>query len=186
MVVGGRDAGSNDQLVKRHLKEGDIYVHADLHGAASVIVKHPAPGAPPLSETTYREAGQWAVAFSKAWRAGLASVSAFWVTHDQVSKAAMSGEFVARGAWVIHGTKHPLKDLPNELALGTIDYEGESLWTAAPPESLRRRGTIRFLLTPGPERERSDREEELVRELGISRPLLQSLLPAGGISVRRP
>ena len=62
----------------------------------------------------------------------------------------MSGEFVARGAWVIHGTKHPLKDLPNELALGTIDYEGESLWTAAPPESLRRRGTIRFLLTPGP------------------------------------
>ncbi|MGA8604994.1 MAG: ribosome rescue protein RqcH, partial [Thermoplasmata archaeon] len=186
VVVGGRDAGSNDQLVKRHLKEGDIYVHADLHGAASVIVKHPAPGAPPLSETTYREAGQWAVAFSKAWRAGLASVSAFWVTHDQVSKAAMSGEFVARGAWVIHGTKHPLKDLPNELALGTIDYEGESLWTAAPPESLRRRGTIRFLLTPGPERERSDREEELVRELGISRPLLQSLLPAGGISVRRP
>ncbi|HXQ79411.1 MAG TPA: NFACT family protein, partial [Thermoplasmata archaeon] len=186
VVVGGRDAGSNDQMVKRHLKEGDIYVHADLHGAASVIVKHPAPGAPPLTETSYREAGQWAVAFSNAWRAGLASVSAFWVTHDQVSKAAMSGEFVARGAWVIHGTKHPLKELPNELALGTIDYEGESLWTAAPPESVRRRGTIRFLLTPGPERERSDREEELVRELGIPRPLLQSLLPAGGISVRRP
>ena len=186
VVVGGRDAGSNDQIVKRHLKEGDIYVHADLHGAASVIVKHPAPGAPPLTETTFREAGQWAVAFSKAWRAGLASVSAFWVAHDQVSKAAMSGEFVARGAWVIHGTKHPLKDLPNELALGTIDYEGENLWTSAPPEALRRRGTIRFLLTPGPERERSDREEELVRELGIPRPLLQSLLPAGGISVRRP
>ncbi len=186
VVVGGRDAGSNDQMVKRHLKEGDVYVHADLHGAASVIVKHPPPGGPPLTETTYREAGQWAVAFSKAWRAGLASVSAFWVTHDQVSKAAMSGEFVARGAWVIHGTKHALKDLPNELALGTIDYEGESLWTTAPPEALRRRGTIRSLLTPGPERERSEREEELVRELGIPRPLLQSLLPAGGISVRRP
>ncbi|MGD0249707.1 MAG: ribosome rescue protein RqcH [Thermoplasmata archaeon] len=185
VVVGGRDAASNDQIVKRHLKEGDIYLHADLHGAASVIVKHPAPGSPALTEVTFREAGQWAVAFSKAWRAGLASASAFWVSHDQVSKSAESGEFVARGAWVIHGTKNVLRDLPTELALGTIDYEGESLWTAAPPEAVRRRGTVRVVLTPGPERERSDREAELVRELGIARPLLQSLLPAGGISVRR-
>jgi len=185
-VVGGRDASSNDQMVKRHLKEGDIYVHADLHGAASVIVKHPPPGAPPLSEVTYREAGQFAVAFSKAWRAGLASASAFWVTHDQVSKAASSGEFVARGAWVIHGTKRVLRDLATELALGKVDYEGENLWVAAPPEAVRRRGTIRALLTPGPERDRSAREVELVRDLGIDRSLLQSLLPAGGISVRRP
>jgi predicted ribosome quality control (RQC) complex YloA/Tae2 family protein len=186
VVVGGRDAASNDEVVKRHLKAGDIYLHADLHGAASVVVKHPAPGSPALSEATYREAGQWAVAFSKAWRAGLASASAFWVEYDQVSKAGASGEFVARGAWVIHGTKHILKDLPTELALGTVDYEGESLWTAAPPEALRRRGTVRVLLMPGVERERSEREVELARDLGIGRSLLQSLLPAGGISVRRP
>ncbi len=185
VVIAGRDAASNDQVVKRHLKEGDIYVHADLHGAASVVVKHPAAGAPELTETTYREAGQFAASFSKAWRAGLASASAFWVTHDQVSKSGGSGEFVARGAWVVHGTKHLLRDLPLELALGTVDYEGETRWTAAPPEAVRRRGTARFLLTPGPERERSDREADLVRELGLDRSLLQSLLPAGGISARR-
>ena len=75
IVVAGRDAASNDLVVKRHLKEGDIYVHADLHGAASVVVKHPAPEALPLTEATYTEAGQWAVAFSKAWKAGLASGS---------------------------------------------------------------------------------------------------------------
>ncbi len=186
IVVGGRDAASNDLIVKRHLREGDVYVHADLHGAASVVVKHPASGEPPLTELTYREAGQWAVAFSKAWRAGLASASAFWVTHDQVSKSAASGEFVARGAWVIHGTKNVLRDLPTELALGTVDYQGETLWTVAPPEAVRRRGTERVRLTPGPERERSEREAELVRDLGISRPLLQSLLPAGGLAIRRP
>lgn len=28
-------------LVKKHLRKGDVYVHADLHGAASVIVKNP-------------------------------------------------------------------------------------------------------------------------------------------------
>jgi len=186
VVVAGRDASSNDSIVRRHLKEQDLYVHADLHGAASVVIKHPLPGSRPITDVTCREAGQWAVAFSKAWRAGLASASAFWVTHEQVSKAAASGEFVARGAWVIHGTKNILKDLPTELGLGTIDYEGEALWCAAPPEAIRARGTVRVLLTPGPEREREEREKELVRELGLPRPRLQSLLPAGGLTIRRP
>ena len=186
IVVAGRDATSNDTVVKRHLKDGDVYVHADVHGAASVVVKHPEPGAPPLSDVTLREAGQWAVALSKAWRAGLASASAFWATPDQVSKTAESGEFVARGAWVIRGTKHLLRDLPLELAVGTIDVGGETLWTAAPPDAVRSRGTVRVIVTPGDERARPPLEVALCRELGIARPLLQSLLPAGGIATRPP
>jgi len=185
IVIAGRDASSNDLLVRRNLKDGDYYVHADLHGAASVVVKHASPGEPPLSETTLREAAQWAVAFSKAWRAGLASAEAFWVESDQVSKKAASGEFVARGAWVVHGTKHVLRDLPLELGLGTIDYRGETRWMVAPPSAFRDRGKLRVLLTPGPERSRPELEESLSRDLGLPRPLLQTLLPAGGLSVRR-
>jgi predicted ribosome quality control (RQC) complex YloA/Tae2 family protein len=186
VVIAGRDASSNDLVVRRNLKDGDFYVHADLHGAASVVVKHAAPGEPPLTDVTLLEAGQWAVAFSKAWRAGLASAEAFWVESDQVSKKAASGEFVARGAWVIHGTKHVLKDLPLELAVGTIRYEGDERWTVAPPSAVRALGEVRVLLTPGEERERGEREVELAKELGLPRPLLQSLLPAGGLSLRRP
>ncbi len=185
VVIAGRDAASNDLVVRRNLKDGDFYLHADLHGAASVIVKRPAPGAPEVTELSLREAGQWAVAFSKAWRAGLASASAFWVTPDQVSKAAASGEFVPRGAWVVHGTKHFLKDLPLELALGTIRYESEERWTAAPESAVRARGSVRVLLTPGEDRERAAVEVELARDLGVSRSVLQSVLPAGGLSVRR-
>ncbi|MFY9716399.1 MAG: ribosome rescue protein RqcH [Thermoplasmata archaeon] len=185
VAIAGRDAGSNDLIVKRNLKDGDIYVHADLHGAASVVVKRSADGVP-ISEASLAEACQWAVAFSKAWRAGYASGTAFWATPEQVSKTAASGEFVARGAWVIHGTKHFVRDTPLELALGTIRYQDQERWTAAPEASVRARGVVRCLVTPGEERERSMREEELVRELGIDRSLLQALLPAGGLSVRRP
>lgn len=185
VVIAGRDASSNDLVVRRNLKDGDFYVHADLHGAASVVVKHAAPGEPAVSEVTFREAGQWAVAFSKAWRAGLASAEAFWVDSDQVSKQAASGEFVARGAWVIHGTKHSMRDLPLELALGTVRYKEADLWTIAPPSAVRARGEVRVLLTPGDERDRGEREVELSKELGLPRPVLQSLLPAGGLSVRR-
>ncbi|MES1905575.1 MAG: hypothetical protein MHPSP_002635, partial [Paramarteilia canceri] len=39
LVVGGKNASQNDQLVKRYLKKGDKYIHADVHGASSIIVK---------------------------------------------------------------------------------------------------------------------------------------------------
>jgi predicted ribosome quality control (RQC) complex YloA/Tae2 family protein len=185
VVIAGRDAATNDLMVRRNLKDGDRYVHADLHGAASVIVKHPAPGAPELTDLTLREAGQWAVVFSKAWRAGLASASAFWVEPDQVSKAGASGEFVARGAWAIHGSKNVLRDLPMEIGVGTVDYEGDQLWSSAPPSALRARGALRATLIPGDERERPAVEVALAAELGLARDRLQSLLPAGGIAVRR-
>lgn len=185
LVIGGRDAATNDLIVRRYLGVNDLYIHADVHGAASVIVKHSPAGSPDPGPASLSEAGQWAVSYSKAWRAGHASADAFWVKPDQVSKSPGSGEFVARGAWVIHGTKNWLKDCPLELGLGQVDYEGESLWSAAPPDALRARGRLRLILTPGEDRERSDREVEMVRELGISRDLVQRLLPAGGVSIRR-
>jgi len=184
LVLGGRDAPSNDLLVRRHLKDGDLYLHADLHGAASVVVKRPDP---PLGvgEATIREAAQWAVAFSKAWRAGLASARAFWASPDQVSKGASSGEFVPRGAWVVRGTKHFVEDVPLELAVGPVTYDGQEFLLVAPPAAVQARGTVRFLLSPGEERERSAREVELARDLGVGRARLQPLLPAGGLTVRR-
>jgi predicted ribosome quality control (RQC) complex YloA/Tae2 family protein len=185
LVIGGRDAASNDLIVRRYLKSKDLYVHADIHGAPSVIVKHPETGNATAGPLTLAEAGQFSVAFSKAWRAGLASTSAFWVTSEQVSKAAASGEFVARGAWVIHGTKNLLRDLPTELGLGTIEYQGAELWCAAPPSALRSRGRVRVRVVPGEERDRPELEVALASELGISRSRLQALLPAGGVKVLR-
>jgi predicted ribosome quality control (RQC) complex YloA/Tae2 family protein len=46
LVLAGRDAQQNEQLVKKHLDKGDVYVHADLHGAATCIVKNSNPEAP--------------------------------------------------------------------------------------------------------------------------------------------
>lgn len=185
LVIGGRDAGSNETIVRRYLGERDLYVHAEIQGAASVVVKQAPPGRPSAGEPTLQEAAQWAVAFSKAWRAGLASASAFWVAADQVQKAGRSGEFVARGSFVVRSPKHTLKDLPMELAIGTLVYEGRELWEVAPPRAFEGRGSARFRLAPGEERERASVEIELAEALELSRSRLQSLLPAGGLSIRR-
>ena len=46
LVLAGHDQQQNEVIVKRHLKSTDVYIHADLHGASSVVVKNLNPGEP--------------------------------------------------------------------------------------------------------------------------------------------
>ncbi len=39
LVIGGRDATTNEMVVKKHMENRDIYFHSDIHGAASIILK---------------------------------------------------------------------------------------------------------------------------------------------------
>ncbi len=40
IAVAGKDARTNEQVVKKYLKANDRYAHADIHGAPSVVVKN--------------------------------------------------------------------------------------------------------------------------------------------------
>ena len=102
LVMSGRDARSNDQLVKKHLKPADRYAHADIHGAPSVVIKE----GESATEQELEEACAFALAHSKAWTAGASEGTAYWVLPDQVSKMAQAGEFVPRGAFIIRGRRN--------------------------------------------------------------------------------
>jgi predicted ribosome quality control (RQC) complex YloA/Tae2 family protein len=150
LILGGRDARSNDQLVKKHLKEGDRYAHADVHGAPSTVVKEGSRA----GEATLREACEFALAYSKAWSAGLASGSAYWVLPEQVSKQAESGEFLPRGAFVIRGKRNYLHDLPVRIAVGEVDVEGHRKVMGGPASAVEARAVRYVVLRPG----KGDRE----------------------------
>lgn len=66
LVLSGRDGQQNELLVKKYLQKGDIYLHADYHGAASTIVKNPNKDES-VPITTLEEAAVYAAARSKAW-----------------------------------------------------------------------------------------------------------------------
>lgn len=116
LVLGGRDAQQNEILYKKYLKRGDIYVHADMQGAASVIIKN-IHGRPddPIPPSTLSQAGTLAVATSSAWDSK-AGMSAWWVYAEQVSKTSPSGEYLATGGFAIRGQKNFLP--PSQLILG--------------------------------------------------------------------
>lgn len=114
LVIAGKDQQQNELLVKRHLKKGDVYVHADIHGASSVVIKnHRKPAEiPPV---TLSQAGCMSMCQSKAWDAKIVT-SAWWVYDDQVSKTAPSGEFLTTGSFMVRGKKNFLP--PSQLVYG--------------------------------------------------------------------
>jgi predicted ribosome quality control (RQC) complex YloA/Tae2 family protein len=116
LVLAGKDAQQNEMLYKRYLRKGDIYCHADLHGAATVIIKNnPSTPDAPIPPSTLSQAGTLAVCTSNAWdsKAGMA---AWWVNADQVSKSAPTGEFLPTGSFMVRGKKNFLP--PAQLILG--------------------------------------------------------------------
>ena len=144
LLIAGKDAKGNDMLVKKHLRSDDRYVHADLHGAASGIMKlkagfipdeHPPvnlpEGVPALrlvddidvpefSEEAQNQSASMALAWSRAWNAGRAGGAVFWVNPGQVTKTAETGEYVGRGAFVIRGKRNWMRDVEMNLAIGLV------------------------------------------------------------------
>lgn len=113
LVIGGRDAQQNEILVKKYLTESDVYVHADLHGATSCIIKN--HGKSEIPPKTLNEAGTMAICHSAAWDAKVVT-SAWWVRSSQVSKTAPSGEYLTTGSFLIRGKKNYLP--PSNLVYG--------------------------------------------------------------------
>ncbi len=145
LVVGGRDAATNESVVKKYLENQDIYLHSDIHGAPSVVIKSNGKEIP---ENTLNEAASLAASFSSAWTKGFGSQDVYWVHPDQVSKTPESGEFVAKGAFIIRGTRNYIRGVPLFIAVGVVDYEGERIM-AGPPSSVGKYTDNYVIIKPG-------------------------------------
>ena len=121
LVVGGRDASQNELLVRRYLAPHDIFMHADIHGAPAVVIKTRGGS---VGEEDLMDAAVIAVAYSKAWKAGLGSVRVFYVDASQVSLSPPTGEYLAKGGIMVYGKKNYLPPISVRIWLGiTLDEE---------------------------------------------------------------
>ena len=178
LVIAGKDAHTNDNIVKKHLKDEDVYAHADLHGAPSTILKkgRDAPDA------DLREACIYALAQSKGWVAALSDGSAYWVFTDQVSKTPQAGEFVPRGAFIIRGKRNYEYHLPMELAVGEITYENARKVMCAPLESMKAMSDKYFIIHPG--RGKAGRTAAIMaKELQVPEDEVSRILPPGDAEI---
>ncbi|KAF7638583.1 NFACT-R_1 domain-containing protein [Meloidogyne graminicola] len=122
LVLAGRDAQQNELLVKRYMRPGDIYVHAEIQGGSSVIIRkrvnNPSNEWTPPPKTL-NEAATFAVCFSSAWEANV-SVTSWWVRYDQVSRTAPTGEYLVSGSFMIRGKRNFLPSCTLQLGFGLM------------------------------------------------------------------
>lgn len=117
LVIGGKDATSNEIVVKKHSEKGDLIFHSEMAGSPFVVLK--TSGKKP-EEIDINESAQECAVYSRAWKRGMPT-SVFYVNPEQVTKEAKSGEFVPRGAFMIYGKKSFVKEYEMQMAIGVKD-----------------------------------------------------------------
>ncbi|NLL09763.1 MAG: DUF814 domain-containing protein, partial [Methanomicrobiales archaeon] len=140
LVIGGRDAGQNEELIRKYLEGGDTFVHADVHGASVVVVK---------GKTMHMdEVVRFAAAYSGAWKAGFASADVYAARPDQVSKTAESGEYLSRGSFVVRGERQWFNNVPLEVVIG-LQKTPQTRILGGPGSAVRKLCDLFVVLRPG-------------------------------------
>ena len=182
LVIGGRDAKTNDKIVKKYLTGGDRYAHADVQGAPSIIIKNKniSDKEIQITDNTLEEACIYAASFSKAWKQ-YAEASAYWVLPEQVSKTPQSGEFVPHGAFIIRGKRNYYR-CKLELAVGEIELDNTKKIMCGPISSIKKWSKKYIVLVPG-EITKIDIAKRLSKILDVNVDEVDRIIPAGGSKI---
>jgi len=182
IVVAGRDAKTNDEVVKKYLDKGDRYAHADISGAPSVVIKKKDVNDKKISisEETLKEACIFAACYSKAWKQ-FAEAEAYWVLPEQVSKTPQSGEYLPRGAFMIRGKRNYLR-CKLEVAVGEIKIDDHKKIMGGPVDSFKNKSSRYVILNPGPVK-KNDISKKLSKVFNVSVETISRALPPGGTDI---
>jgi predicted ribosome quality control (RQC) complex YloA/Tae2 family protein len=146
LVIGGRDATTNEILIKRHMEPPDIVFHAEILGAPFVLIKTEGKTIP---EQTINEAAQLAASYSRAWREMLSTVNVYWVHPEQVSKTPPSGQFLKKGSFMIRGSKNFVRGVTLQVAIGVKIENDEMMVVGGPVDAIANQTEVYVEIVPG-------------------------------------
>ncbi|MEM4396951.1 MAG: NFACT RNA binding domain-containing protein [Candidatus Woesearchaeota archaeon] len=127
LFIAGKDATSNEIIIKKHLDSEDLVFHTLTPGSPFGILKLKEKIEnyfPEIYETLknkeseineLEECAIFVSSFSKLWKSEFTVSDAFYVKPEQVSKKAPSGEYLSKGSFMIYGEKNIINV---ELGLG--------------------------------------------------------------------
>jgi predicted ribosome quality control (RQC) complex YloA/Tae2 family protein len=197
LVLGGRDATTNEILIKKHMEPHDIVLHADILGAPFVLIK---TGGKTPPEQTIRESAQLAASHSRAWREMLSAVDVYWVKPEQVNKSPPSGQYLKKGSFMIHGSKNFVRGVPLRVAIGIKMNKEQTVIAGGAVEAIANQTNVYVELVPGEQKSSglakqirlllAERASKALKKRILEIPLeeIQSFIPLGRgkIKVSRP
>ena len=177
LVVMGRDATTNEILIKKHTEKDDIVFHTSIPKSPFSVIKLDEKE---LTKEDIEEVGQATATFSQAWKQNIGNVEVFYVTPEQVSKKAQSGEYLTKGAFMIYGKKHLLKSNLS-LAVG-LSEDNELL--AGPVSSIKSNCKEFIELAPGRGKP-SAIAKKIQHKIKANLDDIIRVLPAGGFDLKK-
>ena len=177
LVIGGRDATTNEIVIKKHTDNDDIVFHTDLAGSPFFVIK---TNGKKVGKATMNETADATVTFSRVFKLGQSNSPVFYVNPDQVSKEAQSGEYLTKGAFMIRGKTNYIDNKIN-LAVGKLE-DGRIM--AASLESIKKHCKEFIVLEQG-DSKTSEVAKKIKAKLGGNLDDIIRILPAGGIDVKK-
>ncbi|RLG21614.1 hypothetical protein DRN74_01790 [Candidatus Micrarchaeota archaeon] len=153
LLLAGKDAKSNQVLVSRHMEKDDLYFHADVQGAPSVLLKKGRNA----KQEDIEDAAVFAASYSSAWKKGANAVDVYYVGPSQVSRSAPSGEYLPKGAFMIKGKKNYIRNVPLQLWVSFFDGKLQTL-----PYKTNEKA---FLIKPGGSSSKHETAKKLLKLL---------------------
>ncbi|MBE0516772.1 MAG: NFACT family protein [Methanophagales archaeon] len=155
LVIGGKDATTNEILVKKYMDPNDLFCHTQAEGAPVVIAK---TGGKDVPEEGLREIAQFAASYSNLWKYGFYEGECYCVTGEQVSKTPPSGEYLKKGSFMVRGKRQYFK-----TALGLcIGIKKTRLVVCPSTDSQKEQMDIFVELEPEGELEKNELAKEIV------------------------
>jgi len=172
LVIGGRDATTNDMIIKKYADKDDVVFHTDMRGSPFFVVKTEGKK---VDKQSMQEVADATCTFSRAWRTGLQEQQVFYVKPNQLEKGTLP-----KGAFLIVGKTSYLPNKIN-LAVGmTKDLE----IMAGPIEAVKAHCEKFLELQQGNDKA-SNIAKKIKAEIGGDLDGIIRTLPGGGLEIKK-
>ena len=142
LVVAGKDAETNEQIVKKHCKKNDIVLHAHIPGSPFGVIKSEGKEIP---KNSIEEAAQFVGCYSKFWTSKMGIADVYWVLPEQVSKKVAGHQSIKKGSFMIYGKRNFLR-VELKLCIG-LDENG--CIVKGPERAVKKYAKNYIVIVPG-------------------------------------
>ncbi len=175
LCIGGRDATTNEIVIKKHTDKEDFVAHTEMPGSPFFVIK--TEGKQP-GDITKEELATATASYSKAWKLGLAYAEVMIVKGEQVKKDIS----LPKGTFMVHGKREKFNPA---LELGVGELKDGKIMGAA--ISACEKHCKDFVVVKQGKGKKSDIAKKIEKKLGLKDRLddITRVLPSGGIDISR-
>ena len=177
LCIGGRDATTNEIIIKKHTDKDDIVFHTEAPGSPFFVIKTEGKQ---VGEATLKEAAQATAAYSRAWKMGLATALVYWIKPEQVTREPQSGEYLPKGSFIIQGKRNHSEPVL-QISVGILP-DGRVM--GGPVEAVKKNCGKMIVLLQG-EKKKSDIAKKIKKEIQGDLDEIISALPAGEFEIKK-